>query len=67
MGMVRRGSTNHIAIRWSGYGAEGDTWEVEGNVYPASKISEFKENFTVELGEMSQSWDGCTGKCMLKL
>mmetsp|Transcript_7895 Transcript_7895/g.23682 ORF Transcript_7895/g.23682 Transcript_7895/m.23682 type:complete len:139 (+) Transcript_7895:41-457(+) len=50
VGMVRRGGSNHIAIRWSGYGPEGDTWELESNVYPASKINDFKENVQTELG-----------------
>ena len=50
VGMIRRAGTNHVAVRWADFGAEGDTWEAEGNVYPPSKISEFKERATVELG-----------------
>ena len=50
IGMVRRAGATHVAVRWRGYGAEGDTWEREANVHPASKIAEFNEDFDVHLG-----------------
>eukprot|EP00967_Tisochrysis_lutea_P158925 scaffold326857_cov52-Tisochrysis_lutea.AAC.1 len=40
--MSRRAGITHVAVRWCTFGAEGDTWESEPNVYPPSKIEDFK-------------------------
>lgn len=48
--MSRRAGITHVAVRWCTFGAEGDTWESEPNVYPPSKIEDFKKNAEVELG-----------------
>mmetsp|Transcript_2076 Transcript_2076/g.6502 ORF Transcript_2076/g.6502 Transcript_2076/m.6502 type:complete len:96 (+) Transcript_2076:123-410(+) len=50
-GEACRHHTHRCAMaRWLGFGPEGDTWELEANIHPQSKISDFKSNVSVELG-----------------